>query len=127
MRVQRGERPAQASIAVVKPTKWPLLGGTIVGFLAFSPVGFSPDSTGGYAGSLFWTISSALLFSWLVTVWLTPYYSVLLLKPPKTIKPTGEGKFNHLYRLTLILVPRFYSVFFRVRDDEMDTPVVSDS
>ena len=38
----------------VKKTRWPLLGGTIVGLLAFSPIGFSPDNTGEYAGSLFW-------------------------------------------------------------------------
>jgi multidrug efflux pump subunit AcrB len=81
VRVQKGESPASAAQAVVAQTKWPLLGGTVVGFLAFSPVGFSPDNTGEYAGSLFWTIAIALLFSWLVAIWLTPYYCTLLLKP----------------------------------------------
>lgn len=98
VRVHRGESAAEASIAVVKQTKWPLLGGTIVGLLAFSPVGFSPDSTGEYAGSLFWTVSIALLFSWLVAVWLTPYYCVLLLKPPKKAAKSGESKFTQMYR-----------------------------
>ncbi|MEO0401017.1 MAG: efflux RND transporter permease subunit [Pseudomonadota bacterium] len=84
VRVQAGETPAEASQAVVSQTKWPLLGGTVVGFLAFSPVGFSPDNTGEYAGSLFWTILIALLFSWLVAIWLTPYYCTLLLKTGKT-------------------------------------------
>jgi len=51
-----------------------------VGILAFSPIGFSPDNTGEYASSLFWTIGIALLFSWLVAIWLTPYYCTLLLK-----------------------------------------------
>lgn len=111
VRVQRGETAAQASIEVVKQTKWPLLGGTIVGFLAFSPVGFSPDATGEYAGSLFWTISIALLFSWLIAVWLTPYYCVLLLKPPKTIN-TEESKFRHIYRnfLTLAVKRRWVTI-----------------
>lgn len=81
VRVQRGESAASAAQSVVAQTKWPLLGGTIVGFLAFSPVGLSPDNTGEYAGSLFWTISIALLFSWLVAIWLTPYFCTLLLKP----------------------------------------------
>lgn len=81
VRVQKGESASSAAQSVVSQTKWPLLGGTIVGFLAFSPVGFSPDNTGEYAGSLFWTISIALLFSWLVAIWLTPYYCTLLLKP----------------------------------------------
>lgn len=81
VRVQKGETPAKASIAVVEKTKWPLLGGTIVGFLAFSAIGFSPDNTGEYAGSLFWTITISLLFSWLIAIWLTPYFCTLLLKP----------------------------------------------
>ncbi|MEM1079012.1 MAG: efflux RND transporter permease subunit [Pseudomonadota bacterium] len=88
VRVQRGESTAKAAVAVVNQTKWPLLGGTVVGFLAFSPVGFSPDNTGEYAGSLFWTIAISLLFSWLVAIWLTPYFCSLLLKPPA---PTEEG------------------------------------
>ncbi len=96
VRVQRGESPATASIAVVNQTKWPLLGGTIVGFLAFSPIGFSPDNTGEYAGSLFWTITISLLFSWLVAIWLTPYFCTLLLKPPK--EAVEEGRENIILR-----------------------------
>lgn len=91
VRVQKGENPAEASIAIVNQTKWPLLGGTVVGLLAFSPVGFSPDNTGEYAGSLFWTISISLLFSWLVAIWLTPYFCTLLLKPGQD---TGEEREN---------------------------------
>ncbi len=83
VRVRRGEDPAAAAISVARKTMWPLLGGTAVGVLAFSAIGFSPDNTGEYAGSLFWTIAIALLFSWLVAVWLTPYYCTLLLKPPE--------------------------------------------
>ena len=91
VRVQRGEAAAEASIAVVNQTKWPLLGGTIVGLLAFSPIGLSPDNTGEYAGSLFWTISIALLFSWLVAIWLTPYFCTVLLKPGEAAKKTENA------------------------------------
>ncbi len=87
VRVKNGEAPGLAAISVVEQTKWPLLGGTIVGFLAFSPIGLSPDNTGEYAGSLFWTITIALLFSWLVAIWLTPFYCTLFLK-----QKTGETK-----------------------------------
>ena len=80
VRVQRGEDPASAAIAVVRRTIWPLLGGTVVGFLAFSAIGFSPDNTGEYTNSLFWTVAISLSFSWLVAVWLTPWYCTLLLK-----------------------------------------------
>lgn len=105
VRVQNGEDAASASIAVVNQTKWPLLGGTIVGFLAFSPIGFSPDNTGEYAGSLFWTISIALLFSWLTAIWLTPYFCTLLLKPGKP-KEKSESLFLRGYRSLLALAIR---------------------
>ena len=100
VRVQAGEEPGAASMAVVNQTKWPLLGGTIVGFLAFSPVGFSPDNTGEYAGSLFWTIAIALLFSWLVAIWLTPYFCTLMLKSGKA-EAKGENAVLRGYRSIL--------------------------
>lgn len=104
VRVQAGESPADASIAVVKQTKWPLLGGTLVGFLAFSAIGFSPDNTGEYAGSLFWTMTIALLFSWLVAIWLTPYFCTLMLKAPKVVmKAQKENVIAQEYRRFLQL------------------------
>lgn len=103
VRVQRGEDAAKASRAVVKQTMWPLLGGTFVGILAFSPIGFSPDNTGEYAGSLFWTIGIALLFSWLVAIWLTPYYCTVLLKQSKTNESFKENTILIAYRRLLSL------------------------
>ncbi|MCV3271288.1 efflux RND transporter permease subunit [Roseobacter sinensis] len=101
VRVQRGEEAGPASRAVVKQTIWPLLGGTVVGILAFSPIGFSPDNTGEYAGSLFWTIAIALLFSWLVAIWLTPYYCVLLLQKDKADTAPKENSILTGYRRLL--------------------------
>lgn len=106
VRVQRGQKAAEASIAVVNQTKWPLLGGTIVGFLAFSPIGFSPDNTGEYASSLFWTITISLLFSWLIAIWLTPYFCTLLLKSDSE----GEPKENILLRSYRTLLQRAIKV-----------------
>ncbi len=106
VRVQRGEDAGKASRAVVKQTMWPLLGGTVVGILAFSPIGFSPDNTGEYAGSLFWTIGIALLFSWLVAIWLTPYYCTVLLKQGKTDGKAGENPVLKAYRSLLSLAIR---------------------
>ena len=106
VRVEKGESTASAAIDVVNKTKWPLLGGTVVGFLAFSPIGFSPDNTGEYAGSLFWTITISLLFSWLVAVWLTPYLCTLLLKPPAAPEPQDEHAILRGYRRILELAIR---------------------
>lgn len=65
---------------MVKATQWPLLGGTVVGILAFSAIGLSPTDMGEYAGSLFWVILYSMLLSWLFAVTLTPLFCVALLK-----------------------------------------------
>lgn len=99
VRVQRGEPADTAAVSVVERTKWPLLGGTIVGLLAFSPIGLSPDNTGEYAGSLFYTITIALLFSWLVAVWLTPYFCTITFKSNANAETsTKENSLLRSYR-----------------------------
>lgn len=106
VRVQRGKDAAEASRAVVKQTARPLLGGTIVGILVFSPIGFSPDNTGEYAGNLFWTIGVALLFSWLVAIWLTPHFCTVLLKRGNADAQQTENAILRGYRDLLALAIR---------------------
>ncbi|WP_375573134.1 efflux RND transporter permease subunit [Ahrensia marina] len=108
VRMKKGQSAAAASIAVVNQTKWPLLGGTIVGFLAFSPIGLSPDNTGEYAGSMFYTIMIALLFSWVVAIWLTPYLCTLMLKSNSgDQKPKKENILLRGYHVLLDQAIRF--------------------
>ncbi len=57
---------------IVNSTKWPLLGGTVVGILAFSAIGLSPSDMGEFAGSLFWVICYSMLLSWVFAVTVTP-------------------------------------------------------
>jgi multidrug efflux pump subunit AcrB len=90
VRMQRGEDASRAAIEVVEGTKWPLLGGTAVGILAFSAIGLSPSDMGEYAGSLFWVILYSMLLSWLFAVTLTPLFCVRFLKV--AVAPGGEPK-----------------------------------
>ncbi len=91
VRLQRGEDAAKAAVEVVEATKWPLLGGTAVGILAFSAIGLSPTDMGEYAGSLFWVILYSMLLSWLFAVTLTPLFCVSFLK----VKPAAGGAVEH--------------------------------
>jgi multidrug efflux pump subunit AcrB len=84
VRMQGGMRAAQAAGETVAKTIWALLGGTVIGILAFSAIGLSPDSTGEFAGSLFYVILYSLLLSWVTAISTTPLLCSLLLKP-------GEG------------------------------------
>ena len=70
--VRRGERTLDVAKTVVTQTQWPLLGGTLVGIIAFGPIGFAPGDTAEYTGHLFWVMLIALLFSWVLAVTVTP-------------------------------------------------------
>jgi multidrug efflux pump subunit AcrB len=72
VKLRQGVPAEQAISDVVRATVWPLLGGTLVGILAFSAIGLSPSDMGEYAGSLFWVILYSMLLSWVFAITLTP-------------------------------------------------------
>ncbi|MYA08553.1 MAG: efflux RND transporter permease subunit [Holophagales bacterium] len=70
--VQRGRRRLDAARDIVDRSRWPLLGGTLVGIIAFAPIGFAPGSTAEFTGDLFRVILISLLYSWIFALTLTP-------------------------------------------------------
>lgn len=84
VKIKAGEDPMDAARDTVGSTMWPLLGGTIVGILAFAAIGLSDDSTGEFANSLFWVILISLLLSWFTAVTMTPLFCALFIKPDKS-------------------------------------------
>ncbi|WP_394181007.1 efflux RND transporter permease subunit [Marinomonas posidonica] len=78
--MQRGKTKLQAASDVVKQTKWPLLGATIIAITAFAPIGLSPDSVGEFVGSLFYVLLISLLLSWITAITLTPFFCDLFFK-----------------------------------------------
>ena len=81
VRMQAGMGALQAAREAVGKTIWALLGGTVIGILAFAGIGFSPDATGEFVGSLFQVILISLLLSWVAAISTTPLLCALLLKP----------------------------------------------
>jgi len=80
VRMNKGMSAAKAAGEAVGKTMWALLGGTLIGILAFSAIGLSPDSTGEFASSLFYVILISLSLSWITAVSTTPILCKLLLK-----------------------------------------------
>ncbi|RLW51569.1 MAG: hypothetical protein B6D70_01005 [gamma proteobacterium symbiont of Stewartia floridana] len=88
-------------------TIWALLGGTIIGILAFSAIGLSQDSTGEFANSLFWVILYSLLLSWITAISTTPLLCALLLKPGTGTTDQGEDPYGGgVFKLFRTLVDR---------------------
>lgn len=69
-------------------TAAPMLAGTLVTIIGFTPVGFARSTAGEYAGNIFWIVGFSLMASWIVAVAFTPYLGVKLLPE---IKPVPGG------------------------------------
>ena len=67
-------------------TAAPMLSGTLVTIAGFLPVGFAASTAGEYAGNIFWIVAFALIASWVVAVYFTPYLGVKLLSEIKVIE-----------------------------------------
>ena len=97
--VGQGRRKLDVIGEVVARTKWPLLGGTAIGILAFAPVGLSPGDAAEYTGHLFWVVLVSLLFSWLFAVTAVPLLSDLLFREGGAAQSSGgEGAFRLGYK-----------------------------
>jgi len=83
VRIQSGMNAAKAAREVVGKSSIALLGGTIIGILAFSAIGLSQDSTGEFSRTLFYVILISLLLSWVTAVSTTPLFCALFIKPNK--------------------------------------------
>lgn len=102
--VQRGEKRIAIAKEIVRQTKWPLLGGTLVGAIAFAPIGFAPGSTAEYTGHLFWVILIALLFSWVFAMTLTPLFCHWMFKEASIAngEPIKERRALVIYKKLIV-------------------------
>jgi multidrug efflux pump subunit AcrB len=92
--VQQGRTPADAAANAVRRTQFPLLGATVIGILAFAPIGLSDDNSGYFLRSLFQVVAISLLLSWVLAITVVPLLGSRLLKGARgeTGKPyTGWG------------------------------------
>jgi len=96
--VQQGRKKLDIAKEIVTQTKWPLLGGTLVGIIAFAPIGFAPGSTAEYTGHLFWVILISLLFSWIFALTLTPLFCHWLFKEVGSLDANDRKKENAFFR-----------------------------
>lgn len=81
VRMERGLHGIKAASHAYLSTASPMLTGTLVTAAGFMPVGLAKSGAGEYTFSLFAVVTMALLSSWIVAVFFTPYIAFLLLKP----------------------------------------------
>ncbi len=112
VRIRGGMAPEKAANEVVGGNIWALLGGTIIGVLAFSAIGLSQNMTGEFARSLFYVLLISLMLSWVTAINTTPLLCATFLKPdPKAGEEKGKdpyaGGLFQAYRGLLEFALRF--------------------
>jgi multidrug efflux pump subunit AcrB len=89
VKLEEGFERVKAAAYAWSHTAAPMLAGTLVTVIGFTPVGFARSTAGEYAGNIFWMVGFALIASWVVAVVFTPYLGVKLLPD---IKPIPGGR-----------------------------------
>lgn len=79
--IQGKKKASTAALDIIRQTQMPLLGATVIAALCFAPIGFSPDTTGDFAMSLFQVVAISLVISWVLAITTTPVAGVAFLKP----------------------------------------------
>jgi multidrug efflux pump subunit AcrB len=93
VKLEEGMDRIKAAAYAWSHTAAPMLSGTLVTIIGFTPVGFARSTAGEYAGNIFWIVGFALITSWIVAVVFTPYLGVKLLPEIKPI----EGGHHAIY------------------------------
>ncbi|MDZ5649512.1 efflux RND transporter permease subunit [Nitrospirillum sp. BR 11828] len=88
VKLEEGYDRIKAAAYAWSHTAAPMLSGTLVTIIGFTPVGFAHSTAGEYAGNIFWIVGFALITSWVVAVVFTPYLGVKLLP---NIRPIPGG------------------------------------
>jgi multidrug efflux pump subunit AcrB len=96
---QRGEKKLDIVKKIINRSIWPLLGGTLVGIIAFAPIGLAPGSTAEYTGHLFWVVMISLMYSWVFAITAVPFLADLMFKEVAAgAEAPKDGKFMAAYK-----------------------------
>ncbi len=99
--IRQGRNKLEVVKEVAQKNMKPLIGGTLVGIIAFAPIGFAPGDTAEYTAHLFWVVMIALGFSWFFAFTITPLLCYLWLsegKPAENNKTKKDNAFYSIYK-----------------------------
>lgn len=94
VKMEEGYTRVAASAYAWSHTAAPMLSGTLVTAIGFMPNGFAQSSAGEYTSNMFWIVGIALITSWLVAVYFTPYLGVKLLPEIKAVEGGHAALYN---------------------------------
>ncbi|TJV37930.1 MAG: efflux RND transporter permease subunit, partial [Mesorhizobium sp.] len=82
-KLEEGMVKIEAASFAYTSTAFPMLTGTLITTAGFIPVGFAASTAGEYVRTLFYVVGIALVVSWFVAVYFTPWLGHMILKQRK--------------------------------------------
>ncbi|MBW9117108.1 efflux RND transporter permease subunit [Rhizobium cauense] len=79
-KLEEGLVKIEAASFAYSSTAFPMLTGTLITTAGFIPVGFAESTAGEYVRTLFYVVGIALVVSWFVAVYFTPWLGYMILK-----------------------------------------------
>lgn len=79
-KLEEGMVKLDAASFAYTSTAFPMLTGTLITTAGFIPVGFAESTAGEYVRTLFYVVGIALVVSWFVAVYFTPWLGYMILK-----------------------------------------------
>ncbi len=79
-KLEEGLDKLDAATFAYSSTAFPMLTGTLITTAGFIPVGFAASAAGEYVRTLFYVVGIALVVSWFVAVYFTPWLGHMLLR-----------------------------------------------
>lgn len=79
-KLEEGLEKLDAATFAYSSTAFPMLTGTLITTAGFIPVGFAASTAGEYVRSLFYVVGIALVASWFIAVYFTPWLGYMILK-----------------------------------------------
>ncbi len=101
---KQGMSAEQAAIEAASQPSMPLLGATLIAVMAFYPIFASAEDAGEYCRTLFSVVGISLMFSWVISMTITPVQCVMQLKDIKAdsdATETNDSKFFRSYKALL--------------------------
>lgn len=97
-KLEEGLPKLEAATFAYSSTAFPMLTGTLITTAGFIPVGFADSTAGEYVRSLFYVVGIALVVSWFVAVYFTPWLGYMILKQKAHVGTHHDAYDTRFYR-----------------------------
>lgn len=97
-KLEEGLGKLDAASFAYSSTAFPMLTGTLITTAGFIPVGFAASAAGEYVRTLFYVVGIALVISWFVAVYFTPWLGYMILKQRRHVGEHRDVFDTRFYR-----------------------------